>query len=147
MGCSWNQNTWIQQHCSCNQPSLNTEIQNLVVLENTNLFGIKKLRCHLDHVSLAGLTKLCAAFVNLGELQWQTRLGSTKNIQPYQEQRQRPHLDRLFKSTLPEKHARKRKVCHLFPSFALGCLVFVVSSAGKRTPLKCCCGVGASNNM
>lgn len=41
----------------------------------------------------------------------------------------------------------KKKVCHLFPSFASGChcLVVAVSSPGKRMPLKCRCGVGASN--
>lgn len=66
MGCSWNQNTWIQQHCSCNQPSLNTGIQNLVVLKNTNSFGIKKTPMLLRTCFLGGINKTLRYLRKLG---------------------------------------------------------------------------------
>lgn len=92
-------------------------------------------------------TKPCAAFVNYSKLQSQTRLGSTKDVQPFEEQRQTPSFRHAFQ-VFPAWETHKKTVCHLFHSFALGSryLLFAVSSPVKRMPLKFC-SVGASNNM
>lgn len=128
---------WILEY----KTSLSLKIQIHLVLKKKKNFW-----CHWSCFH-GGINKTLRCLCKLGRTSVINKTRFNREHSTLLEQRQHPHLDRLFKSTLPEKHAQKKKVCHLFPSFALGCLVFVVSSPGKRMPLKCWCGVGATNNM